>query len=257
MCEIFGICAKERIRANDYLDAFYNHSIDNEDGWGLAVFRGMGVSMEKEARRAVDSIYLRQRLSKDVMAANLFAHIRAATIGRMEYANCHPFIWDDNSGRAWTLVHNGTMFNGSKLSKYRDVQEGTTDSERLLLYIVDAINRSSSDAGRDLNFDDRFKILDDIMVEMSEGNKLNMLLYDGEYMYIHTNMAGTLFEYRNANSCYFATKPVVTGGWEHVPMNQLLVYRNGELIRKGTVHSNEFHQEDYDMSSIFSSFAEL
>ena len=250
MCELFGVCANEQIRVNEYLDSFYNHSFYHKDGWGLAVFRGGGVSMEKEAVRAIDSTYLRQRISKEIMAANMFAHIRAATIGRMEYANCHPFVWDDESGRTWTLIHNGTLFNGRKLSKYRDIQEGTTDSERFLLYIIDTMNRTYLEAGKKLSPDDRFRVLDDIIVEMSDGNKLNILLYDGEYMYVHTNMAETLYENKTLNCTIFATKPVLTDGWKPLPMNQLFSYRNGVLIREGSVHNHEFHEHEKQMSAI-------
>lgn len=257
MCELFGISAEKNFRVNELLDTFYSHSIEHKDGWGLAVFRGRGVSLEKEAVRAVDSSYLHQRLGKEISAANLLAHIRKATIGRMEYANCHPFIWDDGSGRTWTLIHNGTIFNGEVLAGYGKRQEGTTDSERVLLHIVDVMDRAFKEKGREPDFAERFALLDSVFTELSDGNKLIVLLYDGEYMYVHTNREGSLVEHREEGKRIFATRPVLLGGWDPLPMNRLLAYREGRLIREGTVHGHTFRDEEHDMTSLYSAFSEL
>ena len=197
------------------------------------------------------------RLSREISAANLLAHIRKATIGRIEYANCHPFIWDDGSGRTWTLIHNGTIFNGTMLSKYVDKQEGTTDSERLLLYIVDAMSRAYGETGEEPDFAERFSILDSIFTDLSEGNKLIVLLYDGEYMYVHTNRADSLNEYREEGKRIFATRPVLLDGWTPVPMNRLLAYRDGRLVREGTEHGHIFRDEEHDITSLYAAFSEL
>ena len=257
MCELFGVCAAESIQVNDLLSAFFSHSRQHKHGWGLAVFRGSSVSMEKEPVKAEDSFYLRQRLSRKIEGANLFAHIRLATIGRIEYANCHPFIWDDESGRTWTMIHNGTLFEAKKLSPFLDVQEGTTDSERLLLYIVHRMSREYAKAGRPLSDQRRMELLDQIIVDLSAGNKLNMLLYDGEIMYVHTNCAGSLHYWEKPGQVLFATTPLLMDGWEPVPMNRLLAFRQGRKLFEGTVHDNEFHEEDYDMTPLLSAYAEL
>lgn len=257
MCELFGVCAAERFRVNNLLEAFFYHSNECRDGWGLAVFRGKGVSMEKEPVKALDSKYLMQRLTRDVTASNLFAHIRQATIGRIEYANCHPFIWDDESGRTWTMIHNGTIFSADRIMPFRDVQEGTTDSERLLLYIVSCMSGVYRETGREADGPRRMRMIDDIIVELAEGNKLNLMLYDGEYMYVHTNCKGTLHYLSEPGKTIFATKPVLLEGWEHLPLNQLLVYKDGEIVFRGTDHGHEFHPEDHDMTSIMAAFSEL
>ena len=85
MCELFGISAGKQVTANEWLRAFYDRSNEQKDGWGLAVFRGSAVSMEKEPVKASDSAYLKQRLSRNIKAETLFAHIRRATIGQIEY----------------------------------------------------------------------------------------------------------------------------------------------------------------------------
>ncbi len=257
MCELFGICAAEPFVVNDLLQAFYGHSRVHKHGWGLAIFRGAGVSMEKEPVKADDSVYLRHRLTQTIEEANLFAHIRYATIGRIEYANCHPFLQDDESGRTWTMIHNGTLFEGGKLAPFLDVQKGTTDSERLLLYIVHCMDEAIREAGRPLRDAERLRRMDEIIVDLSYGNKMNMLLYDGEIMYVHTNSEGTLHCREGSRRVIISTAPLLTDGWKPVPMDQLQAYRQGERIFQGTYHGNDFRYEDHDWSTLYSAFSEL
>ena len=236
---------------------FYGHSRACPDGWGLAVFRGNSVSLEKEPVKASKSVYLAQRLSWDVKAKNLFAHIRKATIGFMDYSNCHPFVWDDGSGRTWTLMHNGTLFDSGMVLPYRFRQEGTTDSEGILLHLVDRIDRETERTGRVLSAEERFRLIDEIVVRLAEGNKLNLFIYDGEQMYLHTNQKGTLY-IRSMDGCsVFSTKPLTAGDWEPVGMNRLLAFRDGEQIFSGTKHDFEFFEEDHDLSLLYAAFSGL
>lgn len=257
MCELFGVCAREEMRTNELLEAFFQHSRIHKDGWGIALFRGRGAFIEKEPVRATDSAYLKRRLSCAIDAANMFAHIRYATIGRMDYCNCHPFIMTDGGGRTWTMIHNGTFFDGSKLAKYVDRQEGTTDSERLLMYILEKIDEARSEAGGDLGRGERFRVIDGVMTELSFDNKINMLLYDGEYMYVHTNCKRSLHWHRADGRIVVATRPVVTDGWEQLPMNRLLVLKDGDVVFEGTDHGNEFRDEDHDYIALMSAYSEL
>lgn len=261
MCEILGVTSKHQYNTTKLLDSFYSHSKFNADGWGLAVFRGRGVSIEKEPVRALDSGYLRQRLSRDIVCSNLFAHIRRATIGPAEYSNCHPFVWDDISGRTWTIIHNGTFFKGDRLLGYSREQEGTTDSERFLLYIIDRVNELITNEGAVYTDDPliRFSLIDEILTELSDGNKINMLLCDSEYIYVHTNCPETLHKCEADDTIIFATRPMtgVYDGWEQLELNRLHVYRNGRHVWDGTDHGNVFYDEDHDYTSLFSAFAEL
>ncbi|MCR5529980.1 MAG: class II glutamine amidotransferase [Saccharofermentans sp.] len=64
------------------------------------------------------------------------------------------------TGRTWTLAHNGTIFEGDLLNRYY-IQNGTTDSERILLYLIDQID-SHIQYGSDLSdIDIRAKLIED------------------------------------------------------------------------------------------------
>ena len=190
------------------------------------------------------------------MAKNVFAHIRYATVGNEEYSNCHPHSQRDHAGRRWTEIHNGTIFDFAPLSKYVKLQKGTTDSERILLYIVDKINRAEVD-DKKLSAQERFAIIDCLLGNMAKGNKLNFLLYDGEYMYVHTNYKDSLYYLEKNGAIMFSTYPLTNEGWKNVPFTRLLAYKNGKLIYEGKSHGNEYFESEENMKFIFQNFSEL
>ena len=126
------------------------------------------------------------------------------------------------------------------MNQYKKVQEGETDSERVLLYIVDAINRKEIELGKELNQKERFELLDTLVCDVSRGNKLNLIIYDGDNFYVHTNEAHTLHQLETPEGRYFSTKPLSDEDWQPVPLTQLLAYQDGELVYQGTKHHHEY-----------------
>ena len=58
MCELLGLSSRKQIEVNGYLRTFYSHSERHCHGWGLALFYGDAVSLEKEAICANQSHHL-------------------------------------------------------------------------------------------------------------------------------------------------------------------------------------------------------
>ena len=154
MCELFGLSALNKYEANEYLHSFYAHSTHHPHGWGLACIGRNGALIEKESIPAYKSNYLKERLSQPIEARIMLAHIRYATIGNVEYKNCHPFTGKDNTGRRWTLIHNGTIFDYAPLNSYIQKQIGDTDSERVFLYLIDRLNAAQEKKGSRLFFEE-------------------------------------------------------------------------------------------------------
>lgn len=256
MCELFGYCSQKGDVINDYLKEFYSHSNKHPHGWGLAGLEGDEVSIEKEPMQATKSNYLKERLTQPVNEKNVFAHIRYATIGNVEYRNCHPYTKKDKSGRRWTEIHNGTIFDYPPLYKYVKLQKGDTDSERILLYLVDKINQAEAE-DKKLNGKERFTIIDCIISNMAKGNKLNIILYDGEYMYVHTNYKDSLYYLQKEKQIFFSTQPLSREDWKPVPFTRLLAYKDGELMFEGTNHKNEYIDSEENMKLIYQIFSEL
>lgn len=264
MCELLGISSAEKIAANDLLNEFYEHSSFHPNGWGLAVFHGDVASIEKQPVKAADSLYLKQRLSHKIKARTIIAHIRLATKGSVDYENCHPFVRQDSSGRRWTLAHNGTVFHGDLISRYFYQQEGGTDSERILYYLIDLVDQRQKELQRPLDRKERFSLVNKMVCTLADGNKLNLLIYDGEMMYVHTNYAHSLYICRSDHAAFLSTRPLTryrpeTGKllWEELPMNTLISYRHGEQIFSGTDHGKEYIDNDEDLKYLYLDSASL
>lgn len=244
MCELFGYFgATERNIAGE-LREFFSHSVHHPDGWGLATGTSSHLNLEKEPVRAIDSSYLESRLEGDVTASVALAHIRLATAGVTSYDNCHPFVGFDASGRQWTFAHNGTILAFDELEHFRAAQRGTTDSERVFLYILGKINEATAATGRTLTAEERFRIIDKLVAELCvNNNKLNILIYDGEQFYVHCNYANSLHLRRDAGGIFFSTKALARGTWTQLPLNTLIAYCPGGLVRFGRKHKGESFQD--------------
>lgn len=260
MCELFGISSIRKIKANGYLRTFFSHSEKHCCGWGMASFCGQNISLEKEPLCASQSQYLKFRMASPILADNMIAHIRLASIGCMKYENSHPFILNDNAARMWTLAHNGTIFAFPHLQDFCDMQCGETDSERILLYLVDEVNRRQTELERPLTKEERQELMDRLIADLSVHNKLNLLIWDGEQMYVHTNYADTLHMLQVSDgTVVFSTLPLDDGPWQKVPFLQLQVYDNGRLIFQGRHRSTEYidPEKDFEYKSYYYDYAGL
>lgn len=257
MCELFGVSSRDDFYANDYLKAFYAHSDFHPHGWGLACVSRNSALVEKESVKASNSNYLRERLSQPITEKLLLAHIRYATIGNVEYKNCHPFTGRDSTGRRWTLIHNGTIFDYPALYPYLKTQKGDTDSERVFLYLMDKLNEATRQTGARLHFEERFKLLDEIVCDMAKGNKLNLIFTDGKYLYAHTNCKGTMRYLEKDGAALVSTLPLSDEKWQLVPFGQLLAFNKGKLIKTGTEHHHEYIHSEEEMKLIYQIFANL
>jgi len=252
MCELFAVTAKRRLTVNDTLKTFFSHSEEHRNGWGLYV-KDKGLElMVKEEVKANDSPRLKSILSENIDTALCIAHIRNATIGEVCVCNSHPFTGSDKNGRKWVLFHNGTIFDAPVLDKYHYVQEGSTDSERILLYIIDRVNQFDADGS-----EDRMRLIEDVVAKIVPGNKLNLMIHDGTYLYVHKNEPGTLYKKKENDGIKISTKPLDDGHWTEVPSNCLQVYKDGELVYEGQRHRHTYIHDPEKMKVIYMSYASL
>ena len=234
MCELLGFSAAEPEDIREQLEEFFSHSVRHPHGWGLMY----GDRLVKECGRACDSDALSRILKRMQPTKTLLGHIRFATVGSIKLENCHPFVGRDVTGRQWTLIHNGTIYSGNKLIPYLNSQTGDTDSERLFLYLLDTLGKAQQNG--ELSAEERCRLLEDLVQDIAPRNKLNLMIYDGELMYIHRNMENTL-KFRRLGSGYIVSTTELDGGdWQDVPMAQLTAYRDGECVFTGKPHDGIF-----------------
>lgn len=240
MCELLGISAKTPDDYREVLKAFYRHSNTNPHGWGMMYKSENKLNIIRETVSANESKIIGGIVDNLEKQDIMLAHIRYATVGARRPENCHPFVRKDISGREWTLIHNGTIYSGSKLGKYVSSQEGDTDSERILMFFMDEMNKAIKDNGGNLEEKQRFDVIDRAVCTITKRNKINLMVYDGELLYAHKNMKNTLSFKRQGEGIILATKPVDEDNWIPLPMTTLLGFKNGKLIYQGTNHGNVF-----------------
>ena len=244
MCELYAVNSRDTVNIKPNCDLFYQHSIDHPDGWGLSFWQRNAAIVYRSPLRALDDTKYCAYLQKDLWCTSAMVHIRLATVGVMSSINCHPFRHADYSGRIWTFMQNGTAFQDSMLEPYKHLCRGDTDSEAVFYFILDAINRAIKAKGRSLTKEERIPIIEERITHLVQGNKMNLIFYDTEQMYVHTNMKGTLFYAQEGNTCSFMTVPVNDRQpWQQLPLNRLLVYRDGIRVYEGTDHQKEFFEE--------------
>lgn len=256
MCVLFGVSSDHNIKLNDYLTAIRSHS-QHSDGWGFATLRGKRMELIKEPARVADSLLFEALLQSEIKSRCALAHIRCATAGNIEYDNCHPFAEVTSRGRRLILVHNGTIFDYDPLSPYLYSQAGDTDSERILLYLTDVLDDEESCSPDLLSSEERFQLFDREITAMSRGNKLNLILYDGENMYVHTNYRDSLYFLKRDSSMLFATSPLSDEPWQPFPFLKLMAFRDGQLVAEGCGESEEYIETEEDLKTIYQNYSGL
>ena len=257
MCELLGVSTKRKIGINGLLETFFSHSVLHPNGWGLALLDDDAFSIDKEPQKAMDSLYLKDKLNDRIESSKCIAHIRKATIGEVNQNNTHPFSGYDHSGRRWVLAHNGTIFDSDVLAPYQYTQTGTTDSERILLYVIDRIDGLYQGNGRELSADMRIRAVEEVIRTISPGNKLNLMIYDSELFYVHKNQQGTMYEKKSEDGILFATVPLEPHGWHEFAGNRLMVYRGGELVYAGEKHENTYIHNEEKMKLLYFAYSGL
>ena len=137
------------------------------------------------------------------------------------------------------------------------IQYGDTDSERVLLHLVDRINVAHNHCRHVLDEAERFSVLSAAIADLAKGNKLNLLLYDGEVLYAHCNFRDTLYVWRDVDAVTFSTRPLSTGTWETVPFTSLVAVKDGEIVRTSPPHGNEYIYNPEDYRLVYMNFARL
>jgi glutamine amidotransferase len=263
MCQLFAISADKPVNLRRELKDFFRGSFVHKHGWGYADFGGRRVYIKRETTPAYVSETARKLSQEGGPFQNAFFHLRYATIGAVEYENSHPLSAMDIMGRTWTIIHNGTIFDGTKTDPYFYQQSGGTDTERLLLYLIDEINKKSLAGRVPLTDKERFEVVDRTLQEVAPGNKLNVILSDSEIFYLHGNSRSgsrILGEYGKNDYLYrslrdgvalFCTVPLDAEGWEPLPLNTVLAYKDGVQLFGGTAGGVEYIETDDDIKYLY------
>ncbi|MDR1713635.1 MAG: class II glutamine amidotransferase [Coriobacteriales bacterium] len=272
MCQLFAINSRKPLDLRSQLREFFSHADENPHGWGFADFSQRGPEIVRCPQRADTSAAAEQLLAHPIQTANALAHIRFATVGQVDAYNCHPFTTTDSSSRRWTLIHKGTIFDYEPLNPYFRIQRGTTDSERILLYLVDAQNQALAEKGAPLEADERFAVFSRVCAQLAPGNCVNLIAYDSDMLFVHTNYQGAINLLQADGLAIFCTSELAAAAqlvaapmqattaeaaWQPLSLNTPLAFKHGAEVLRGEDHGQQYFDREEDTRYLYQDFAAL
>lgn len=150
MCRLFGFRSTILSQVHSSLVAADNalmaQSPDHPDGWGVAYYVANSPHLIKSVTPAVDD-HLFQKVSGVVSSQTVIAHLRKATLGKLNVLNTHPFQYGH-----WTFAHNGNIKNFAETKQdivnliepqLRRFILGDTDSEICFFLILTELKKEA------------------------------------------------------------------------------------------------------------------
>ncbi len=185
MCRLLGVVSKTpRSFALLLEEAPRSLAVLSEahsDGWGVAVAtRAVHRSVE---RASADRRFF--EVATGAVGNIIVSHVRQRTRGPLNLANTHPFA---SSG--WVFAHNGTILDVAFLEaetsrRRREELHGETDSERLLAYLLTALDELGGQAGEREAVDEVIRNAASRLRGRPNAGTASFLFSDGAVLYAH------------------------------------------------------------------------
>ena len=231
MCEVYGFCGRHETSLNKYTDVFWTHASVHKDGFGYFL-----ADKNKLYVNPSSATNFLNGLAKFNFKTKLaLCHIRFMTHGKVSADNCHPFVKYDVRGIQWALIHNGYISDNYLTESLSTIQVGQTDSERILLALVESVNwlyehTLLCDNNEMLQF--LYATLENVCIELSDLGKTNLVFTDNytHNMYVFMNHRNTLFYLKSNDGVHISTLPLSNEHWVAIEPNKLHIFNNGELI---------------------------
>lgn len=188
MCQLFALSCNVPSAVTFSFTGFSargGHTDEHVDGFGLAFHEGAACRLFIDEGRASDSALADFLRRHPIRSRTVLAHIRKATQGPVQIANCHPFVreWQ---GRQWSFCHNGDLQGFQPRLTGPFLPVGGTDSERAFCWILQELRRrfrGRSSPGWDRLAPAIAELADRIAVH----GRFNFLLSDGEAICAHAS----------------------------------------------------------------------
>lgn len=230
MCEIYGFCGSVPVRLNKYTNEFWLHSRVHQDGFGYYLQDKDDFYVNPNSAMSCIS----DLRKKDFTSKLALCHIRFKTHGNATIDNCHPFIKKDIHGVEWALIHNGYIEDTYYTDALFELQRGETDSERILMSIVEAVNSLYEHAWIENQSEMMYfiySVIENTIKEMSHLGKVNLIFTDSftNNMYVYMN-AQSLYYLITNNGVHISTTKLSDENWTSVQPNKLHIFNNGERV---------------------------
>lgn len=225
---------KTGLNADGFGVSWYQHEVDSTP----ALYRATGPAWS-------DTNLL--HIAKKTSSTCFLGHIRAATIGEVNFYNCHPFIYKE-----YSFVHNGTIRNFNVIRRdllnmldddIFNIIRGHTDSEHLFAFIMQQVKNQPT-PNLALAMQDALTKIQLLQKQHNQNciSRINTALTDGHQMVITRYISDTS---EKPISLYYTLQPTLipntqnmtkTGiiiaseplsghadHWEEVPLNTMLI----------------------------------
>lgn len=225
MCELFGFSGSREASVEGGLCSFAEHSDRNPHGWGVAYY-GSGVPVIK--KKAVEARHSPEYYDAIKLAHSniIVSHIRHASCGKINEANCHPFC-QVLSGKYWVFAHNGHVDGVARHPRTL----GETDSESVFNVILDNIaSHRHMDNGAAYHgiTSGIASLFDDY--EFGRQIGLNFVMADGGVVYAFNHHVDKPMYYAcESEGVTVSTQKLDGYTWEAMPSDRLLCLKKGEV----------------------------
>ena len=187
MCQLMGMSCNNQAATTFSFTGFSARgglTSDHVDGWGIAFYDGKGCRVFQDDMPASASPLADYVREHPIKSKVVVAHVRKATQGDVQSANCHPFQreW---LGRTWVFAHNGDLRNFEVPVGCQDTPVGTTDSERAFCTLMSRLRNHFKDRQESPEWPELAPILANISAELAGYGNFNMLLSDGHAVFAH------------------------------------------------------------------------
>lgn len=231
MCEVYGFCGNVPTKLNKYTDEFWTHGRVHRDGFGYYLIDKDDFYVNPDSA----ANHLEKLFKKNFTSKLALCHIRFKTHGPATEDNCHPFVKKDLHDVKWSLIHNGYIDDSLVVEAIGSLQNGSTDSERILLAIIETVNafyEHSWIEDRDECLSHLYKELGITLTGLSTLGKTNLIFTDSltNNMYVYMNHPFTLFSLTTDTGVHISTTKLSNENWEPVKPYVLHIYNNGRLI---------------------------
>lgn len=188
MCQLFALSCNVPSAVTFSFTGFSargGRTDEHADGFGLAFHDGALCRHFIDDECASDSALAEFLRRHPIRARNVLAHIRKATQGPVELANCHPFVreWQ---GRQWSFCHNGDLKDFHPRLSGRYLPVGSTDSERAFCWMLQELQWRFRNR-RAPGWAQLAPLIAELADRIAQHGRFNFLLCDGEALYAHAS----------------------------------------------------------------------
>lgn len=184
MCQLLGMNCNTPTDILFSFEGFHRRgglTDHHADGWGIAFFEGRGVRLYLDDKPSADSPVAALVRQYPIKSENVIAHIRKATQGEINLANCHPFqreIW----GQYWIFAHNGNLVDFAPTAGCHYQPVGSTDSEAAFCYIMEQLRQRWCQPP---TLDELFEAIEGLAATLRGYGVFNFMLSNGQWLFTH------------------------------------------------------------------------